>query len=317
MIFHKNVEKIYKGYFFGRSDDNGMLKHFSHKDFEGLNARPYEFNSSKGHKLKGYFYSYEGYNPERLIIWEHGIGSFHRSYMKEIEILCSNGFCVFAYDHTGCMESGGEGQNGLCQSLCDLNDCINSLKADKGISPESISVVGHSWGGYSTLNIVAFHPQITHIVAFAGFVSVDLIQRQQLKGMQKLYRKDLYRLEKKTNPEFVDCNAVNAIKNSSVKAMIIHSDDDPVVDFDTHFGTLQRELGDRKNTVFLRQSGKWHNPSYTAEAATYLSRLFVDMKDKNLTTFEEKEAFKASYDWEKITEQDSALWNKIIEFLNS
>ena len=62
------------------------------------------------------------------------------------------------------MESGGESANGLGQSLSDLNDCITALKKEEKLSGYDFSVMGHSWGGFSTLNIASFHPDISHIV---------------------------------------------------------------------------------------------------------------------------------------------------------
>lgn len=83
--------------------------------------------------------------------------------MKEIERLCRAGYAVLSYDHTGCMESGGTSPKGLAQSLCDLNDCIKAIKADTRFLGIDISVVGHSWGAFSTLNITSLHPEISHI----------------------------------------------------------------------------------------------------------------------------------------------------------
>jgi pimeloyl-ACP methyl ester carboxylesterase len=89
--------------------------------------------------------------------------------MKEIERLAHAGYLVFAYDHTGCMESGGEHINGFAQSLADLHSALTVLEKDPSYSAYTFSVVGHSWGGYSTLNIAALHPEITHVVAISGF----------------------------------------------------------------------------------------------------------------------------------------------------
>ena len=40
------------------------------------------------------------------------------------------------------------------------------------------------------------------------------------------------------------------------------------------------------------------------------------MKKKQLTTAEQKTAFKNSYDWNRMTEQDDAVWNTIFEVLD-
>ncbi len=315
MLFHKTVKKVYKGYFFKRADDVGTEKYFSHEDFVGLRAKSYGFISSKGHKLQGWFYFYDDYDTSRLIIWDHGIGGGHRSYMKEIEMLCANGFLVFAYDHTGCMDSEGENTGGLTQSLCDLNDCIKALKADADVNTDDISVMGHSWGGYATLNIVAFHPDIKRIVSLSGFISARAMHDQVLTDVARLYKKDIYKLEASSNPQYVDCNAIDALRNSNVKALIIHSEDDTIVDFQVHFGTIKRELEGKEGIELLPVRGKGHNPTYTAEACKLLGELYAELKKQKPTTDDEKKKFRASFDWDKMTEQDTELWDKIISFL--
>ena len=140
---------IYMGMAYTRCDDNGTAFYFSAKDFADLKQEPYSFKSSKGHNLQGNIYYYDGYLENKLVIFEHGFGGGHLSYMKEIEKLCAHGYRVFAYDHTGCMKSGGETPNGMAQSLCDLNDCITALKSDANFKDLSFSVIGHSLTSYS------------------------------------------------------------------------------------------------------------------------------------------------------------------------
>ena len=171
MIFEKQVVNGFKGMMHTRCDDTETVFYYSPADFAGLKSEPYAFKSSMGHTLQGYIYSYENPIASRLIVFDHGFGSGHRAYMKEIEKLCAHGYRVFAYDHTGCMESGASSPNGLAQSLCDLNDCLVAIKADKQFEGVDISVMGHSWGAFSTLNIAALHQDVSHIVALCEFVA--------------------------------------------------------------------------------------------------------------------------------------------------
>ena len=41
MIFHKEIEEVYKAQLFVRCDDVGIAHYFSPDDFEGLNAERY------------------------------------------------------------------------------------------------------------------------------------------------------------------------------------------------------------------------------------------------------------------------------------
>lgn len=317
MLFEKQILNVYKGMMHTRCDDTETVFYFSADDFDGLRREPFSFGASAGHTLKGYIYSYPDPLPRRLVIFDHGFGGGHRAYMREIETLCHRGYTVLSYDHTGCMESGGDSPNGMAQSLCDLNDCMNAIKADGRFADFDISVMGHSWGGFSTLNISALHPEISHVVVLSGFVSVKELVDSFFAGALKGYRKVIMRFEREVNPEFAEYNAAESLKRSTAKALLIYSEDDQLVKR-RHFDILKEELSDRENTEFLLVSGKGHNPNYTEDAVKLLgsfgaarSKLIKNKKASD----KDKKNFVASFDWKAMTEQDEAVWEKIFEHL--
>ncbi len=319
MIFEKQIINMYKGMIHTRCDDNGTAFYFSVADFPGLQSEAYSFKASAGHTLKGATYHYENPIPGRLIVFDHGFGGGHRSYMKEIEMLCRHGYLVFAYDHTGCMESGGESPNGMAQSLCDLNDCIEALKADMHFARMDISVMGHSWGGFSTLNISALHPEISHVVVLSGFVSVEEIIKTFFAGLMKGYRKPILEIEQASNPRFFKFNAVESLSSSDAKVLLIYSADDQMCK-KVHYDILKSGLDSKENIRFLLVDRKGHNPNYTEEAVKYLGEFGKAraklLKKKNLTETD-KASFVASFDWNKMTEQDETVWKRIFECLDN
>ncbi len=321
MIFEKQIVDLFKKRMYTRCDDEGKAFYFSHKDFDGLQQEPYPFTASAGHKLQGFLYHYADPIPGRLVVFDHGFGGGHRSYLREIELLCRHGFLVLAYDHTGCMESGGETPNGLGQSLCDLNDCITAVKADKRFEGITLSVMGHSWGAFSTLNITALHPDIKHIVAMSGFVSVPLMVDTFFTGVLGGYRKAIKNLEQTSNPKFYSFNAVESLSASSVKALLIYSDNDQMTRRTPHFDTLAAGLSGRENIRLLLVSEKGHNPNYTHDAVKYLAEYGAQLarleKKKLLETEEQKKAFRDSFDWHRMTEQDDAVWQEIFQTLDA
>ena len=321
MIFEKQIIKAYKKIAFNRVDDKGTAFYFSYLDFPGLKAESFSFKSIHGHTLKGNFYFYENYNPERLIIFDHGFGGGHRSYMKEIEKLCSFGFKVFSYDHTGCMESEGLTTNGMTTSLVDLNDCLKALKEDERFKYLDFSVIGHSWGGYSTLNISALHPDLSHIVVLSGFISVKRLIKSFFSGILKPYRKAIYKLEKETNPSFVDFDAVETLNNSQVKALLIYSSNDMMCKKEDTYDILFNNLNKRDTLKFILLNNKGHNPNYTVEAVKYLNEYSTTKqkmkKKKLLETIDQKKKFINSFNWHKMTEQDEELWQEINKWLKN
>lgn len=318
MIFEKQVVNMYKGMMHTRCDDTETVFYFSPEDFPGLQAEPHSFKASAGHTLQGYFYQYENPVSGRLIVFDHGFGGGHRAYMTEIEKLCAHGYRVFAYDHTGCMASGGTTPNGLSQSLCDLNDCISMLKAEGYFENTDVSVMGHSWGAFSTLNITALHPEISRIVAMCGFVCVEDMIGTFFKGILKGYRKAVMALERGANPKFVEYNAVKTLSESKTKALLIYSENDMMCRRN-HYDTLKAGLDGKENVKFLFVTNKGHNPNYTEEAVKYLDEFGAARaklaRNKNASK-EEKAKFVASYDWKRMTEQDEAVWSVIFEHLD-
>lgn len=318
MIFEKQVANMYKGMMHTRCDDKETVFYFAPEDFVGLQVEPHAFVASAGHTLQGYFYQYENPIPQRLVVFDHGLGGGHRAYMKEIEMLCRHGYRVFAYDHTGCMESGGKTTNGLAQSLCDLHDCISMLRSNARFANVDISVMGHSWGAFSTLNISALHPEISHIVAMCGFVSVQEMINTFFAGLMKGYRRTIMALESQANPTFVTYNALQTLAQSQTKALLIYSADDQLCRRH-HYDLLKAELEGKENIRFLLVDKKGHNPNYTEEAVQYLQAFSKEraklLRKKGLTK-EEKAAFVASFDWNKMTVQDEKVWEVIFDHLD-
>ena len=314
------IEKIYRSMVYNRADDNGCVFYFTADSFEGLHREEYSFPSSLGHTLAGAFYYYDGFNENRLIIFEHGMGSGHTGYMTEIERLCREGYRVFAYDHTGCMNSGGESTHGFVQSLRDLDDAVKALKADEKYSSLPISVIGHSWGGFSTMNIPALHPDIEKCVAMSGFVSAQQILKGFFKGILSPFYKKILTIETKSNPEYIGYSALETLKNTKTKMLIIHSDDDKTVSAANNFDLLEKELSARENISFLRLNGKNHNPNYTDDAVKYKDKFFAEyqkaLRKKTLVTDTDKKTFKEKYDWKRMTAQDEKVWAVILNFLS-
>ncbi len=320
-MFFKKIEKLYRDKIYTRSDDNGSIFYFSSDDFEGLSKISYPFKSSKGHTLQGYFYFYDGYKENRIVMFEHGMGSGHRGYMKEIELLARHGFLVFSYDHTGCMESGGETTGGFVHSLIDLDDAINTLRADKKYRSYDISIVGHSWGAYSTLNISNFQRNIKHIVALSGPVSLEALLRQSFSGFLSPIGKKLYKKELSQNSKYASSDAITALSKTSAKVLVIHSDDDTIVKCERHFDVMEKALSDRENIKFVKVHSKAHNPNYTEDSVRYKDSFFETyqkaMSENLLDTDEAKEHFKKRFDWHRMTAQDEKVWNMIFETLDS
>lgn len=321
MLFEKQIEKIYRSNMFVRQDNANGIFYFGAGDFPGLKMHPFDFKALAGHDLKGFFYHYDNPVPGRLVVFDHGMGNGHRAYMREIEHLARAGFLVYTYDHTGCMASGGDSTSGFAQSLNDLDQCLKALKAVPALADRKISVMGHSWGGFSTMNICALHPDITHVVSMSGFISVETMLQQVITGPLKIYRPLLLALEQRTNPDYLTYDARKSLWNTKAKVLLIYSENDTLVHKSAHFDPLQKALATRPNIRLLLVQNKGHNPAYTEDAVAYKDLFFKEftkaVKKKQLRTPEQQKEFMARYDWKRMTTQDEKVWDEILKALEA
>ena len=318
MLFEKKVVDLVLGQLLTRQDNPHGIFYFGPEHFPGLQTEPYHFKSHKGHDLKGFFYRYEGADPKKLVVFDHGMGNGHRAYMREIETLCKAGFLVYSYDHTGCMASGGKHIGGFAQSLADLDDCIRQLKRDPLTAGMEICVVGHSWGGFSTMNIGAIHPEVKKIVSMSGFVSVERIVKQSL-GPLKAYAPAVVAVENRENPRHSRYNALESLDKTQAKVLLIYSEDDKTVLKKEHYDPLYIKFCDSEHVKFLLLNGKNHNPTFETESVVYKDEFFAQfqkaLKKGQLSTPEAQAEFMGRFDWWYMTKQDPAVWEQIVAHL--
>ena len=135
----------------------------------------------------------------------------------------------------------------------------------------------------------------------------------------KGYRKPVLELEKASNPVFFKYNAVTSLSASSTKALLIYSENDQLCRR-SHYDTLKSGLEGKKNVKFMLVSNKGHNPNYTEDAVKYLGE-FGKARAKLLrnkkASAEDKAAFVASFDWNRMTAQDEQVWKAIFDHLQS
>lgn len=86
-----------------------------------------------------------------------------------------------------------------------------------------------------------------------------------------------------------------------------------------HYDLLKEDLTDKENIHFLLVSNKGHNPNYTEEAVKYLAEFSAARtkfaRNKKASKVEKAE-FVASFDWNRMTVQDEAVWEKIFAHLD-
>ena len=309
------AEKQYAAKMLVRYDEDPGVKHFGVEDFEGLKREEYSFVSGEN-RLAAWFYYYPAPRKDALVVFEHGLGNGHTAYLREIELLAKRGFLVFTYDHTGCMRSEGESVQGFARSPMDLDNALRAVEAEEALRGRKILVVGHSWGGFATLNVGAMHPEVTAAVAISGFRSARAMLAQSVPFFARFLVSRIMKIEEKNNGKYAHLNAVESLKKGGVPTLVIHGDRDPVVHFGRHFLPIERAK--LPNVRLLPVSGRGHSPHYAPEAEEYMTEFFRERARRAAAgglTGEELVAFADSFDFWRMTEQDPEVWKEIISFL--
>ena len=304
------IARKYREQLLCRYDKDGYTPYLSASDFPGLTVEEGSFVNTAGVAVAYFRYRYEGYDPAKLVVFCHGLGAGHTAYLAEIEYLCKNGLQVLTLDYTGCDRSGGDGMLSVNRPTRDVIELLDYLKP-----AEELSVVGHSLGGYTALNVIRMVDKIKRGVIISGF----LFSRQMLGHFIKnrLIHYLVEQVERKNDPAIARADNAEYLKTTTDRLLFIASEDDPMVPFSIGAG-LAQTLGNDK-LEFLVEQNKKHNPTYTAEALAFMQESFGTLNrlvaEGKLQTLEEKQAFFADRPAAKMTAQDPRVMDAVVKFI--
>ena len=301
----------YKEAFIHRYDKDGIIPYLSHLDFLPLEMNKNSFVSSRGVKISYFIYHYQNFKKDKVVLFCPGIGPGHTAYMREINSLCLKGYKVISLDYMGTGESEGDSLYSLNEPTRDVNDLLNHLKLK-----EEVILMGHSLGGYTSLNIINIRDDIKKAVIISGFLSIKLL----LKGYIKLNPlvKKIARYEESLDDLYGKIDNLAYLKSTTDKIMYIHSKDDNNVLFKYGLGLLENINNPNITKVIV--DNKLHNPTYTVEAIKYMNDAFASytnlVKKKKLISLEEKKEYMSRFSALKMTEQDQEIIDMITNFIS-
>ena len=304
------VAKVYRKRFVCRFDKEVGVPYYSYTDFKGLKQESFSFINSKRIEIHYFYYYYENYKRDKIVLFCHGLGPGHISYLREIEELARRGYKVLTLDYTGCGESKGKCLGSLNTPTRDVMDLLNHLQLE-----EKIIVVGHSLGGFTALKVAYLRKEITKVVVFAPIVTTRVMIFNASKS--NFITKHVLKYERKVEREYDSIDLPTYLKNTTDDIMFVQSIDDPMVPYISSLKVA--EEANNPHIQIIKFDNRKHNPNYTEEAVNYMNEVFGDYnrlaKYKKINSDEERIAYFKDVSLEKLTEQDETLFDRIVSFI--
>ena len=302
---------------------NYRYEHYE-KDYPRKNV---SFKSGKN-LLQGYIYGND--NDKGLLVFAHGIGGGHESYLSFITYMVDKGWRVFAYDATVSCTSEGDGTNGLPQSAIDLDNALTYIENDSELSKLPKFLAGHSWGRYAVTAVLKFNHDIKASASISGYAyPIDMIM-ETAEGMMGKISNLLYpfiwtdcfvRFGSKAN-----MSAIDGINKSDIPVMIIHGKKDTMIGYDRSSIISKKNEIINKNVEYYTIDDKYsgHSNIFNSEKANdykeKLNKEYDEMSEKykngKVANSEEKNFFK-SIDKDLANEPDKKLFDDINSFFES
>ncbi len=231
------------------------------KDFPELLYEKGKVRSSEA-ELTTFLYHGNNSRTDKLLVFAHGVGVTHRSYLYEICHLVSKGYQVLAFDYTGCGESGGKTMVGFPQWIVDLENILTVIENDERFKGMEIHLVGHSFGAYAVTAVMNnVHKRVSSVVALSGinsgrefFTMFDNIILKFIFGFYNICN-TIY--EDRKFGKIGEYTAVGGLDRSNVRALIYHSKDDKTAPWKVSISSKEKEIND-KNAVFRTINGHGH-----------------------------------------------------------
>lgn len=305
------ISSLYKKHFVSRYDKEIGVPYYSPNDFKDLRYEEHQFINSNGNEIHYFFFYYDNYLKDKIVLFLPGIGPGHVSYFAEIHELAKRGFKVLTIDYNGCGYSKGKCLNSLNQPTQDTIELLDKLHLK-----EEILLVGHSLGGYTSLNVINLRKDITKAVVISPFLTIKDECLALLKS--KFLVNGILRYERKTYPELFKLDNIEYLKTTKDKIFFIQSTDDYMVPYATSLKVV--ESIDNPNIKTRRYENRKHNPNYTENAVNYMSEVFGEynylLKKKQIKTDDQKIAYFKDVSISKLVEQDQSLFDEIKHFLS-
>ena len=305
------IAKVYIEKFVCRYDKEVGVPYYSVEDFKDFKCEAYTFNNSEGIEIHYFYYYYDNYRTDRIILFCPGLGPGHASYMAEIETLARRGYKILTIDYTGCGESKGEYMGSMNFPTRDVMEMLDLLKLE-----QEIIVVGHSLGGFTALKVASLRKEITKVVVMSPIIAIKPMILRASKS--KFITFWIMKYEQRVSKPYYKIDLSTYLGSTTDDILFIQSIDDPMVPYETSLKIAEDANNPHIKTI--KMEGRKHNPNYTEEAVQYMNQVFGAFNrrvmDKKIANDDERIAYFKDVSIARLTEQDQKLFDQIFDFIN-
>lgn len=285
------------------------------------------FKSGKN-TLRGHIYGAS--NTKGLIVFAHGIGTGHESYIEILLSLVDRGWVVLAYDATGSCESDGDSTVGLVQSALDLDSALTFAESDPRLKDLPMFVMGHSWGGYASAAVLNFDHDVRGCVTMSGYDSpireISETGAKLLGGRYKIIDFYITVYSRMKFGKNYDLKAVDGINKADIPVLVVHGSNDRTVRYDGAAIINQKKKIKNKKVKYkvMKERGRRGHNTYlfSKKAIKYINKelnpAYEALWDEYYGTIPEDALVKffASADADLVNEINLELVGDIDEFFN-
>lgn len=291
-------------------------KLFNHRFVKGEYIKYYtfeEFNLSedivdiKCHNeiIKGFIYSNNNYDHNKVIIYTHGMYADHYAYMQDIGYLAQK-YLVISFDMLGVSLSGGKTLKSLSNAVESLDYVIKYVKDN--YKNKEIYLIGHSWGAYATLSCLKYHSDIKGVVALSPFITRKNALKDLLKT--KILTPFILLIDSIKGGKYSNVNIIKNLNKYKGKVLIISSLDDNVINYRENTLYLMNKFN---NFNYIIENNKSHNPQYTTSS---VERLNTFLSNIAKLSGDELIDYMKNTNYHSLGEVDNNIMDKIIDFIN-
>ena len=285
------------------------------------------YYQTKSSQLKGYYYPSE--QGKGLIVVAHGFHAGADDYIPMIEFFVQNGYNVFSYDCTGTYDSKGDSIIGMCQSLVDLDETLEYLKATPPYAEQPTFLVGHSWGGYAVSSVLALQKHIRACACIApmnnGYTMLQEKGEQYVgkvtavaKPVFSVYQKILFK-------DYVNYNGAKGISSVDIPVVVAQGIDDTIITYDKLSVTAYKKEITNPNVTYYEGfglQGDHNNIWHSIDSAVYQKRVESELKKLEIEkggklTDDEKKAYYQTVDHSLYSQINKELFELILSTFDS